>query len=149
MKTSRLLAAGGAILFLASLWLPAVSTTVLGRPAQFAGWQASMFSLALGVESAGTMLSTHKLDEARHLIPGLAALMSILFVITPAVLGSRLQSPSLLRWLSGAVVFLFALGSIAPSMLAEVRPVPLAGYYLWMLAVLALLAAVTKEARST
>ncbi|MBV8657041.1 MAG: hypothetical protein JO142_04365 [Burkholderiales bacterium] len=123
------------LLFIASLFLPAVEVTVLQKFVQFKGWQATRISLSLLTD----------LDkQPRLLLLSLAAMGNLAF---PACLWLLCQARP--RWAHiGALIVVagcLALGLLAPTVLGSPQPTLLYGYHVWIGAFTLLLIAVLAE----
>jgi hypothetical protein len=128
-KASRILLIAAEVLFLCSLFLPAIPKKVLGRPAEWEGWRSMFVALwSLGGITGNPSLAL--------LI--VAALGNLVFLVAPLLLLRPFCGMSH-RGASGAVMCALVFALLAPLSNA-VRPVQLlSGYFVWLAAYAALL----------
>jgi hypothetical protein len=129
------LAIGSCCLFLFSLALPSVEVTVFQKPRILMGWEAALFSVGLfnGV-----------LNDPRILVPSLAAVSNIVFLFAPWMV-SRSRRRKIAGAYAFGVVVAFTLAVASPFALGQF-PTLLVGYFLWIMAYVLLLGALTARA---
>jgi hypothetical protein len=128
-KASRNFLIVAEILFLCSLYLPAIRITVLGKVTEWEGW----LTMFVAVWSLGDITS----DRSLALVM-VAALGNLVFFVAPLLTLHSFRAVSH-RVFFGAVVCALVLALLTPLSNA-VRPVQLlSGYFIWLAAYAALL----------
>ena len=133
LKASLWLAISGLLCFIAALMLPSVSLIVLGNSIILSGLQANAWAVGLGIEFVTRAFATHTLIDAKLIILGIAGVLNIVFVITPATLMLSAPRRPMLRWLGGASLVGLMLGVLVPFMLENMHSFVLIGYFVWLL----------------
>lgn len=132
MKIALRLSVCGLMCLIASLFLPSLKLTILGTPAIFMGWQATIWAIGLGFDALVHIgsLSTH--ESLKFLILGIAGILNIVFVAVPAILLWKRSHRSTLLWLGSALFIGVFLGLVAPFVIENMNPTTLVGYFVWI-----------------
>ena len=129
------------VLLVGSLFMPAVQGSYGKQPVALPGWSAMLFSLVAGAGTLDDALTGIASLKPAYLLPFLAALANLNFIVTVACLHRRQGRSSLPRWLPLATLCGLILAIVSPFALDRgetVRP----GFYVWLLAHACLVAAV-------
>jgi hypothetical protein len=131
----------GLACFIVSQLLPAVQAKVLGAPAVFMGWQATVWAVGLGIDSLTNMARFHTWEDIGHVVRGVAGVLNFVFVITPVVLIWGTVAKGIWRVLMAISLAGLLFAFVTPLTLEDMHPSALSGYYVWLLAYVVLLAA--------
>jgi len=129
------------VLLVASLFLPAVQGRYGKDPVVVPGRGAMVFSLLAGFGTLDDALTRIASFKPRYLLPFLAALSNLNFIVTGVCLMRRRGKGGLPRWLLPAALCGLILAIVSPFALQYgeiVRP----GFYVWLLAHACLVATV-------
>jgi uncharacterized membrane protein YuzA (DUF378 family) len=133
------LATLGLICLLISLAIPSIKLLVFQKPIDFYGFNATASAIGLMCSSP---------VKIKYVVLGVAGISNIIFLLTPLVLLKSANRKSLLL-LNVFALIGFAFAVAAPSMVADLRPTLLAGYYVWLAGyILQILAITLKSAKS-
>lgn len=128
-KTSKECLAVAELLFLFSLFMPAVETRLFGKPVAWEGWRIAL----LAIWSLGEL--ANKPSWAAVCLAGIG---NIVFLVAPLLLCRPVGGAARRAFCGGVVCALaFALG--APVSAGIGSPRPLTGYFVWLMAYVALL----------
>ncbi|WP_313177715.1 hypothetical protein [Massilia sp.] len=125
-------------LLVVSLCLPATEDS---RGRQIPGWAAMMLALVYGAGMLVNMFSKPENFHAVLLLPFLAAVLNLNFIVTAICLNGRKCEEILPRWLPGAALCGAILAIVSPFALRGSDTLA-AGFYTWLLAHGCLIAAV-------
>jgi hypothetical protein len=128
-KTSKVFLVIAELLFLFSLFMPAVETRLFGKPVAWEGWRIAL----LAIWSLGEV--ANKPPWAAVCLAGLG---NIVFVVAPLLL-CRPVGVAARRAFCGGVVCALAFAFGAPMSPAAGSPRLLVGYFVWLTAYVALL----------
>jgi len=128
-KNSFRFALCGFLCFIASLALPSIRLIALGSPAIFSGLQATAWAIGLGFESIAHVAAAHSLGK---IVLGAASILNITFFITPAIQVWCRPQPRVVWGLGIVSVLGLLFGLIAPTVLEDMHPVALIGYFVWL-----------------
>jgi len=129
------------VLLVASLFLPAIEGSYGKHPVVVPGWGAMLFSLFAGVGTLDDALTRIASFKPLHLLPFLAALSNLNFIVTCACLIRKRGKGRLPHWLALSTPCGLILAIVSPFALPSdgiIRP----GFYVWLFAHACLLATV-------
>ncbi|MDN4058523.1 hypothetical protein QPK31_09855 [Massilia sp. YIM B02769] len=129
------------VLLVASLFMPAMRANYGRQPVLIPGWAAMLLSFAAGAGTLDDALTGIASLKPLYLLPFLAALSNLNFIVTGVCLYRRRGKGSLPRWLPPATLCGLILAIVSPFVLQSgeiIRP----GFYVWLLAHACLVAAV-------
>jgi hypothetical protein len=138
----------GLAALVASLLLPSVRLTVMGGPMELSGWIAVYCAAALGSEVAWNLVTGVAGQHAAQVLPAVACVLNLVFVMTPVLMARGALTPGRLRALAAAALAGLLLALASPFALAGSSPSVLAGYFVWLLAYGALLASLVLARRA-
>ena len=134
----------GTLLLAAALFLPSVEGYYYRQPSILPGWLAMLLALAAGAGALGDLFARAEGVHPLYLLPFLAALLNLNFIVTGICLYRRRRRGAkggLPRWLVASTLCGLILAIVSPFALQgseTVRP----GFYVWLLAHACLLGSV-------
>jgi hypothetical protein len=132
-------------LFLIALFSPSVQIAVLGKSADFLGFQAVYFS----IEGLLSLLINGNFSDASvggYVLYGCAALLNFALILSPLAIAFRPRRPLLLLCILLCSAGL-CLSLILPVVQTDVAPRLLIGYLIWIVAFLLMLIALCGTAK--
>lgn len=134
-KTSKTFLVVSELLFLFSLFLPAIENRVLGKVVTWEGWRTAF----VAIWSLGDIANDQTL-----VVLGVAGLGNLVFVVAPLLLSYTIHAVAL-RLFCGAIVCALAFALWVPLSTSVGSPRLLVGYFVWLLAYAALLTSAIQQ----
>ncbi len=130
----RSLMASSLVCFALSLLLPGIQLKILGGASVFSGWQANALAILQMMEWVQGGFESTPGTPTQILLPGLAAIFNLVFLVGPLALVCRPANPFVRTGLLGAALIGLGLAVACVAAVPTMQPEIRVGYYFWLLA---------------